>query len=288
MADAELGNELQLPESLLAIGHLAGSVNLAGYALNLLFYAVGILIEQLQGPTIGDRTERFRQGEIVLVVPEMPHQWKFDTPSDSTDGMIENITITFPHSLLPELSDKLDEMRAMMLWFSSLEESIVLPQDTNRDMRDIMLRMAEQDDCERLIALLRLLVLIWKSDGKRQFGRFLADRKTVTVNKVIAFLHCNFKREVTIRQLADYVGMNGTSLCALFKNGTGTTIMQYLLGYRILMVKGGLEHSDAPVAQIAYECGFRDVPYFNRTFKRLIGLTPKEYRARCHHHELTI
>ena len=230
MADAELGNELLLPESLLAVGHLAGSVNLAGYALNLFFYAVGILIEQLQGPTIGDRTERFRQSEIVLVVPEMPHQWKFDTPTDSADGMIENI----------------------------------------------------------MIALLRLLVLIWKSDGKRQFGRFLADRKTVTVNKIIAFLHCNFKREVTIRQLADYVGMNGASLCALFKNSTGTTIMQYLLGYRILMVKGGLEHSDAPVAQIDYECGFRDVPYFNRTFKRLIGLTPKEYRAICHHHELTI
>ena len=45
--------------------------------------------------TIGDTKERFQAGEIVLVVPDMQHQWCFNTPTDGKDGMIENITITF-------------------------------------------------------------------------------------------------------------------------------------------------------------------------------------------------
>lgn len=234
--------------------------------------------------TIGDCTERFQQGEIVIVVPEMPHQWKFDMPSSTEDGMIENITITFPPALLTELSNTFEEMEAMSLWFSGLEESIVLPKETNQEMREIMCNMIEQDDCDRLIALFRLLVMIWKSDAKRKFGRFLIDKKEMVINKVIAYLHCNFKRQVTIQQLATYIGMNGTNLCALFKSSTQKTIMQYLLDYRISMVKEGLKRDNTPVSQIGYECGFRDIPYFNRTFKKYTGMTPKEYRTKYGHH----
>lgn len=228
--------------------------------------------------TIGDRTERFQSGEIALVVPEMPHQWKFDMPSDGEDALIENITITFSPILLTKLSNTFDEMAALSLWFNGLEESIILPKEANREMRNVMHKMIKQDDCERLVALFRLLVMIWKSDGKHSFGQFQTDRDTDIVNKVISYLHCNFKRPVTIQQLAAYTGMNGTSLCSLFKRKKQKTIMQYLLDYRMKMVKEGLRRGGSSISQVCYECGFRDVPYFNRTFKKYMSMTPKEYK----------
>lgn len=139
--------------------------------------------------TIGDRTERFQSGEIALVVPEMPHQWKFDMLSDGDDARIENITITFSPILLTKLSNTFDEMAALSLWFNGLEESIILPKEANREMRNVMHKMIKQDDCERLVALFRLLVMIWKSDGKHSFGQFQTDRDTDIVNKVISYLH---------------------------------------------------------------------------------------------------
>lgn len=41
---------------------------------------------------------------------------------------------------------------------------------------------------------------------------------------------------------------------------------------------------DAPVSQVCYERGFRDIPYFNRTFKKYTGMTPKKYRTKYGHH----
>lgn len=232
--------------------------------------------------TIGDTKERFQAGEIVLVVPDMQHQWCFNTPTDSKDGMIENITITFSPALLSNLSSIFEEMEEMVLWYNELDESILLPKESNLTIKDIIWKMLHQDDCERLLSLLSLLVLIWKSDRKRQVGHFQIDRNTEIVNKVVTYLHCNFKRQITIKQIATYVGMNGTSLCSLFKRKKQTTIMQYLLDYRMMMVKESLRRDNTSISQVCYECGFRDVPYFNRTFKKFVGITPKEYKRITH------
>lgn len=232
--------------------------------------------------TIGDTKERFQAGEIVLVVPDMQHQWCFNTPTDSKDGMIENITITFSPALLSNLSSIFEEMEEMVLWYNELDESILLPKESNQTIKDIIWKMLQQDDCERLLSLLSLLVLIWKSDRKRQVGHFQVDRNTEIVNKVVTYLHCNFKRQITIKQIATYVGMNGTSLCFLFKRKKQTTIMQYLLDYRMMMVKESLRRDNTSISQVCYECGFRDVPYFNRTFKKFVGITPKEYKRITH------
>lgn len=232
--------------------------------------------------TIGDAKERFQAGEIVLVVPDMQHQWCFNTPTDSKDGMIENITITFSPALLSNLSSMFEEMEEMVLWYYELDESILLPKESNQTIKAIIWKMLQQDDCERLLSLLSLLVLIWKSDRKRQVGHFQIDRDTEIVNKVVTFLHCNFKRQITIKQIAAYVGMNGASLCSLFKRKKQTTIMQYLLNYRMMMVKESLRRDNTSISQVCYECGFRDVPYFNRTFKKYMGITPKEYKRITH------
>ena len=232
--------------------------------------------------TIGDAKERFQAGEIVLVVPDMQHQWCFNTPTDSKDGMIENITITFSPALLSNLSSMFEEMEEMVLWYNELDESILLPKESNQTIKAIIWKMLQQDDCERLLSLLSLLVLIWKSDRKRQVGHFQIDRDTEIVNKVVTFLHCNFKRQITIKQIAAYVGMNGASLCSLFKRKKQTNIMQYLLNYRMMMVKESLRRDNTSISQVCYECGFRDVPYFNRTFKKYMGITPKEYKRITH------
>lgn len=60
------------------------------------------------------------------------------------------------------------------------------------------------------------------------------------------------------------------SLCSLFKRKKQKTLMQYLLDYRFMMVKEGLQHGGSSISQVCYEYGFRNVPYFNRTFKNYV------------------
>jgi quercetin dioxygenase-like cupin family protein len=52
---------------------------------------------------LGDSKEDFQKGEIVLVVPNMPHQWIFSPEKTDENGNIENITISFGMDMLPKL-----------------------------------------------------------------------------------------------------------------------------------------------------------------------------------------
>ena len=73
--------------------------------------------------TMGNKTEPFSSGEIVLIVPNMPHQWKF-SPSTDDDGMIENISISFPTELVARIDTTFPEMSALVNWLNSLEHAL--------------------------------------------------------------------------------------------------------------------------------------------------------------------
>lgn len=73
------------------------------------------------------------------------------------------------------------------------------------------------------------------------------------------------------------VGMNRSSLCSFYKRQTGKTIFATLMSMRIDYACNLLRQHELSVASVCYQCGFNDVPYFNRTFKRLVGLPPSLY-----------
>lgn len=228
--------------------------------------------------TIGNKTEPFCRGEIVLIVPNMPHQWRFN-PSADDDGMIENISISFPSDLVTRIGTAFNEMSALVNWINNLDHSLQIPRENNHKLKSILWRMKREDEGERLLSLLQMLMEIWKSEGKRDSGHFEDGKDNEAVKRVINYIHCNFNREISIEQLALYTGINGTSLYTIFKQKTNHTIMQYVMSLRMDMVLSLLKNSDKTIAQICFECGFRDVPHFNRTFRKLIGMSPKEYKV---------
>lgn len=228
--------------------------------------------------SMGNKTEPFGRGEIVLVVPDMPHQWKFN-PSTDDDGMIENISISFHKELITRVGATFPEMSALVNWLNSLDHSVQIPRENNQKLKTIFWRMTREDDGERLLSLLQMLMEIWKNDYKRDSGHFEEGKEDEVVKRVVNYIHCNYNREITIKQLAVYTSINGTRLCTLFKQKTHQTIMQYVMGLRMDMVKSSLKRGDKTIAQVCFECGFRDVPYFNRAFKKLTGMSPKEYKS---------
>ena len=69
-------------------------------------------------------------------------------------------------------------------------------------------------------------------------------------------------------------------LCRLFKAYTGKTVVAYLVERRLQAATWKLREGDEKVLSIALACGFNDLAYFNRTFKRIVGKTPSAYRRK--------
>ncbi len=78
--------------------------------------------------------------------------------------------------------------------------------------------------------------------------------------------------------IAAHVHLERHYLCALFKQHTNMTIVEYIIEQRIDLAKRLIITQDAPLCIIAEHCGFTDYNYFSKTFKKHTGTTAIKYR----------
>ena len=83
---------------------------------------------------------------------------------------------------------------------------------------------------------------------------------------------------MTLDDLSQRFYINKYYLTKLFKQTYGVTVNSYLLQIRITRAKQLLRFTDLSVEMIGEKWGISDPNYFNRAFKKIVGLTPRRYR----------
>lgn len=96
--------------------------------------------------------------------------------------------------------------------------------------------------------------------------------------KMIEFLNQNYTRDISTNDLAEYMHLNPGYLSKIFKRETGTTVMKYITNLRILKSRQMLDSGNYSISEIASAIGFNDYFYFLKTFKKITGITPRQYQ----------
>lgn len=112
------------------------------------------------------------------------------------------------------------------------------------------------------------------------FSRASEDDATLRVRKAEAYIREHYGDEsLSLNTIRDVFSISVSYFSAIFKAGTGTTFVEYLTQVRIDKAKELLALTEKRANEIAAEVGFADPHYFSVTFKRVVGTTPREYRA---------
>lgn len=219
--------------------------------------------------------EPFRQGEVVLLPPSVSHCWKYDK---ETEGKPQHIMVAFTQQTLLQAMDTFPELKRIF-------SNIVFPSTAQRlfhaeGIRKTLRNMSGKSSYAQLLMFLEILPLIFMTRSVPISGKLLKDdsdkQKIVTVK---SYVYKFFPTKITLADIAAQVGMGQTVFCRFFKKQTGKTFYDYLTRLRIDMACNMLEHTDRGIAEVCYAVGFNDVPHFNRTFKKLKGITPKQMRT---------
>ena len=88
----------------------------------------------------------------------------------------------------------------------------------------------------------------------------------------------HYAEEISNVTAAEKLDINSAYFCRLFKKETGYTFGQYLTNYRIHVAAGLLTNFDMRINEVAMQVGIPDSNYFSQVFKKIMGMTPKEYQ----------
>lgn len=99
------------------------------------------------------------------------------------------------------------------------------------------------------------------------------------VDDAIAFMHENYSRQFSIAELAAQYGMTGTRFGQLFQRHVGRAPLDYLTRLRMNCAKELLKTCDCSITQVAECVGYIDPYYFSKSFKKIIGLSPTEFKV---------
>ena len=95
---------------------------------------------------------------------------------------------------------------------------------------------------------------------------------------MLQYIENNYREKITTKDIAAYCFITEEHLCRFFKKTVGKTVVEYITQYRVEKAAVLLINTDETVGNIAASVGFEDINYFSRIFKRIKGMTPREYR----------
>ena len=103
-------------------------------------------------------------------------------------------------------------------------------------------------------------------------------RRIVKLKNVLRYMHDNYSSPLSLGELAERIEMSPKYFCRFFKEMVNKTPIDYLNYYRIERACEMLTDGDRNITETAFACGFNDVSYFIKTFKKYKGTSPKRYR----------
>ncbi len=98
------------------------------------------------------------------------------------------------------------------------------------------------------------------------------------IAKARKFIHANLDQPLPLGLVARQAGLSESHFCRLFKDSSGLTLTDYVNRCRIDWAKRELLKPEARISEIAFQIGYQSLSQFNRSFSRIVGLSPTLYR----------
>ena len=106
------------------------------------------------------------------------------------------------------------------------------------------------------------------------------DRDSVRLNKVYKYVIDNIHTEISLDKAASIANLSKSAFCRYFKKRANKTFVQFLNEIRVGQACRMLINENHSIAEICYTCGFNNISYFIRQFKKITGFTPLAYRKK--------
>jgi AraC-like DNA-binding protein len=243
-----------------------------------------IYIQKSQGTLIvGDCIDKFTDGDMIFLGPNVPHVMKNEDAyyqKDSNFSVIAKV-IHFKKEILGGSLLDLPEFHKVKFFLKNTTQGFRIHGKTKSSLVKLLENLHESKGSERIIILLQMLNVLSNSEelsvlASEAFVESFKHSSNQKLYQIYEYVSKKFQQKIDLESASKVANLSKTAFCRFMKAKTNKTFTEFLNEIRINYAKKLIVEGKLSMAQIAYECGFNSPSYFNKQFKNLTGLTPKE------------
>ncbi len=223
--------------------------------------------------TVDGQIYRLHTGDVAVIFPHRTHSYRIVTKPGTPQTLRG---ICFLPSIAGEYGEQL---------LTHQPEQIVLSADTLSDELLYPLKFLfgiQWDDAPRIHAYLHLfLLLVWPMLKLRVVPSLQSED---SLHRTLRYVMENAHRPLQAQDVAEKMGISSSRLSRIFSDHVRMGFNEYVNLLRVRMAEDRLRDSDKTVTDIMNEVGFESQSTFNRAFRRVHGISPREYRQLTRSH----
>lgn len=231
------------------------------------YYVIGFIEHGKRLMICNNEEHILNSGDVVIFNPQDPHTCE-PMDGNSFDYRAFNIQPEIMRKYVLEITgiNYLPRFTQNALYQSELASSL-------HDLHQMILEDQTDFQKEELFLFLLEQLLREYSDAEP----FYSSQDLTSETKIICeYIETHYAQNITLNQLSELTSLSKYHLLRLFTRQKGISPYRYLETIRINQAKRRLEQGILPI-EVASLTGFSDQSHFTNFFKKLIGLTPKQY-----------
>ena len=230
---------------------------------------------------VGDNISPLRDGDLVLVGSEVPHVWQQDGVREAA---VHAIVLRFSEDFLGRDFLARPEMAGVVKLLQRARRGLEVNGKARREVTERLLALSEATGLNRVIALLGVLDVLSRANDLKTlasagFRPQLDAGDQERMGRIMRHIQEHLTEEIARDDVARIASLSAGAFSRYFRNRTGKTLPEYVNELRIGRSCRFLAETDAPVTEIALDCGFQNLANFNRWFRKVTGMVPRDYRS---------
>jgi AraC-like DNA-binding protein len=229
---------------------------------------------------LGNHSERFQAGDLVLIGPNLPHCWVSDSTEEGKPDSIAYV-IQFKQDFLGADFFNGPEFVGIRQLLATSKNGIIYNEIEN--IKETMAIMESATPINRIQSLLSILVQLSQIENYKIANSYLINSKlnnsgVARFQKVFSHIILNYAKQIDLDEVAEIANLSRTSFCRYFKGVSNKTYIEVIFEFRLEKACYLLSSTGLSIQQICFDCGFNDIPFFNKLFKKKFEMAPNAYR----------
>ena len=240
-----------------------------------------------RGRHVTDREEYpIEAGDVFLLRDNMAHGYADTDRMTLVNILFDPKRLAMPMDYLRDLPGyhALFQVEPRLRAYNRFRNRLHLPEEELAEAAGIIARLQQELErktpgyrfqaCAHLMNLVAFVSRCYSLSDRHM------DRPLLRMGEVLSFIEQHYFDPITVQQLTRIAHMSESSLMRTFRRVLNRSPIEHVIRARVLKAAERLGRGDVRVTEAAFECGFSDSNYFSRQFRQVMGVSPREYRAR--------